>query len=368
MRSAILLAIAGSLVGLALCACADEEERPVRWIDASALTVEGRVFADRKGPFDRLPASAEGRVTPEVWYFSQHTAGMALRFRTDSDFVRVKWDLLEDALDAPNMSRCGRSGFDVYRRAKDGRWKFVRAFSPSQRDGNLGETAWKRGEEGLLHFPLYNGVKALQVGVATNASFVAVATGKKPIVWYGVSTTQGIAASRPGMAFPAIISRRLDVPHVNLGFSGAGKMEMEMCDYVAALDACVYVIDTPGNLNLQLMQERYERFLRELHRRHPDTPIVIADQRIYSSERETRTAMNECLAEMFARLGKEPGWRLFHVRAESMFPKEVDEVSVDSPDGHPSDLGMVQLADAYQRQIAAATGACAKEGRAGKHD
>ena len=340
-----------------------------RWIDASTLTIEGRAFPDGKGPFDRLPASAEGRVTPAVWYFSHHTAGMALRFRTDSDFVKVKWDLLEDALDAPNMSRCGKSGFDVYRRAKDGRWKFVRSFSPQKVGENLGMTGWTRGEEGLIHFPLYNGVRSLLVGVATNASFEVVKTGKKPIVWYGVSTTQGIAASRPGMAFTAIISRRLDVPHVNLGFSGAGQMEMEMCGYVADLEASVYVIDTPGNLNLELMQERYEKFLRELHRRRPDTPIVIADQRIYSSERETRTPMNECLAAMFARLGKEPGWKLFHVRAESMFPKEVDEVSVDSPDGHPSDLGMMQLADAYQRQIAAAMGgSCAKEGRAGNHD
>ena len=51
-----------------------------------------------------------------------------------------------------------------------------------------------------------------------------------------------------------------------------------------------------------------------------------------------------------------PGWKIYHVRAESMFPKEVDETSVDSPDGHPSDLGMMELADAYQQQIAAALG------------
>ena len=344
------------LVGAALGVRAAEEKEAVRWIDASSLTIEGRAFADRKSPFDRMPASAEGRVTPEVWYLSHHTAGLLLRFRTDSDFVKVKWNLLEGELDAANMSRCGKSGFDVYHRAADGRWKFVRSFAPQRQDGNLGTTGWKRGEEGLLHFPLYNGVKAVQVGVAPNASFEVVDTKTKPIVWYGVSTTQGIAASRPGMAFPAIISRRLDVPHVNLGFSGAGQMEMEMCDYVAELEACVYVIDTPGNLNLQLMKERYEKFLRELHRRRPDTPIVIADQRIYSSERETRTPMNEHLAEMFARLTKEPGWRLFYVRAESMFPKEPDETTVDSPDGHPSDFGMMQLADAYQRQIAAALG------------
>ena len=341
----------------AIAGVAVADEAPVKWIDAASLTIEGRAFADRKNPFDRLPASAEGRVTSAVWELSHHTAGLLIRFRTDSDFVKVKWNLISDDLDMANMSRTGKSGFDVYHRAADGRWKFVRSFAPQQKDGNLGTVSWKRGEEGQLNFPLYNGVTAVQIGVATNALFEVVDAKKKPIVWYGVSTTQGCSASRPGMAFPAIVSRRLDIPHVNLGFSGAGRMEMEMCDYVSALEACVYVIDTPGNLNLQLMQERYEKFLRELHRRRPDTPIVIADQRIYSSERITRTPMNEYLAEMAARLRKEsPGWKIYHVRAESMFPKEVDETAVDSPDGHPSDLGMVELADAYQQQIAAALG------------
>ena len=343
------------LVGAVLGVRADADG-DVRWIDASSLAVEGRAFADRESAFDRLPASAKGRVTPAVWNLSHHTAGFLIRFKTDSDFVKVKWDLLSSGLDTANMSRCGMSGFDIYHRAADGRWKFVRSFAPQRQVGNIGATGWKRGEEGMLNFPILNGVTSLQIGVNSNATFEVVDTKKKPIVWYGVSTTQGISASRPGMAFPAIISRRLDIPYVNLGFSGAGRMEMEMCDYVSELEACVYVIDTPGNLNLQLMQERYEKFLRELHRRRPDTPIVIADQRIYSSERETRTPMNEYLSEMAARLAKEPGWRLFHVRAESMFPKEVDETTMDSPDGHPSDFGMMQLADAYQRQIAAALG------------
>ena len=230
----------------------------------------------------------------------------------------------------------------------------MRSFSPQKVGENLGMTGWTRGEEGLIHFPLYNGVRSLQVGVATNASFEVVKTGKKPIVWYGVSTTQGISASRPGMAFPAIISRRLDVPHVNLGFSGAGQMEMEMCGYVADLEASVYVIDTPGNLNLKLMEERYEKFLRELHRRRPDTPIVIAEARIYSSERTMDAPMNLYLRAMRDRLVAEGGWKLYYVYSKDMFPKEIDETTVDAPGGHPSDLGMIQLADAYQKAIAAA--------------
>ena len=47
----------------------------------------------------------------------------------------------------------------------------------------------------------------------------------KPIVFYGTSITQGASASRPGMAYPAIISRKLNVETMNFGFSGNGRFE-----------------------------------------------------------------------------------------------------------------------------------------------
>ena len=50
----------------------------------------------------------------------------------------------------------------------------------------------------------------------------------KPVVFYGTSITQGGCASRPGMSFVNIVGRDLDVPVVNLGFSGSGLMELEM--------------------------------------------------------------------------------------------------------------------------------------------
>jgi hypothetical protein len=48
---------------------------------------------------------------------------------------------------------------------------------------------------------------------------------KKPIVFYGTSITQGGSASRPGLAYPSIISRDINVETINLGFSGNGKFE-----------------------------------------------------------------------------------------------------------------------------------------------
>jgi len=326
-------------------------EDSVRWIDGRKLPVEGRAFANTKAFYDRLPADAEGRVTPSVWMLSHQTSGMLFRFRTNSKEVRVKWDLLDASLDLANLSRCGKSGFDVYRRKPGGSWKFTCAFVPWAQTNNLRSCHWTPGDECMINFPLYNGVTAVAVGVDAGATLEPIVSSVKPIVWYGVSTTQGASASRPGMSFPAIISRRLDVPFVNLGFSGAGRMEMEMCEYVAQIEACVYVIDTPGNLNLQMMKERYERFLRELHRRRPSTPIVLAEERVYFSDVPLPTPMGRYLAALRDRLVAEGGWKLGYVASKDMFPREVDETTADSPGGHPNDFGMMQLADAYQKAI-----------------
>ena len=99
------------------------------------------------------------------------------------------------------------------------------------------------------------------------------------------------------------------------------------------------------------MEERYEKFLRELHRRHPDTPIVLAEDRVYSSGVPLPTAMGRYLAARRDKLAVEGGWKIAYVASKDMFPKEVDETPADSPSGHPTDFGMMQLADAYQKAI-----------------
>lgn len=326
----------------------------IEWTDGKCLPIEGRAFDLTRNYYDRLPAEAEGRVTGEVWYLQSHTSGFLFRLRTDSPKVWIEWDLIgRDALATGYQPSVGKSGFDFYQRGKDGRLRFRKSFPPSAQTGNRGEVDNAPGQECVINFPLYNGVKSCRIGVVKGSKLESVPQTSKPIVFYGVSTTQGAVASRPGMSFPAIIGRRLGRPVVNLGFAGAGKMEMEMCDYVSRIDASLYVLDTPGNMSLELMKERYEKFVRELHRRRPDVPIVLSGERIYSSDGEP-AVKSKFVAELVAKLEseKDAGWKLAHVRSEDMFPKEVDETSVDSPDGHPGDLGMMELADAFQAKIA----------------
>ena len=82
----------------------------------------------------------------------------------------------------------------------------------------------KDGNTGFF-FRLYNNVKWMEIGTPEGTKFTPLAIRPdKPIVVYGTSIAQGACASRPGMAWPAILGRKLDHPLINLGFSGNGML------------------------------------------------------------------------------------------------------------------------------------------------
>ena len=66
------------------------------------------------------------------------------------------------------------------------------------------------------------------------------------------------------MAYPSIISRTLEWPTINLGFSGNGKTEPEMAQLLAELDAAAFVLDSLPNLDVAQVKERVEPFVQTL--------------------------------------------------------------------------------------------------------
>lgn len=74
----------------------------------------------------------------------------------------------------------------------------------------------------------------------------------KPVVFYGSSITQGIAASNPGATYLALLSRWLNFDFVNLGFSGNGLGEPALAEATAEIDAACYVVDFWANPTTEL--------------------------------------------------------------------------------------------------------------------
>ena len=167
-----------------------------------------------------------------------NTAGGCIRFRSSTGRVLVRARLAA-ACAMHHMPSTGQGGFDCYLRRPGGAWRYA---GPSV--FGHGETAytaalWSGGDreekEFLIHFPLYMGVKEVWVGVDADASVAAPApravSGAAAV--YGTSIDQGGCASHPGMAFPAILARALDVQIYNFGFSGNACLEPEMADVLA---------------------------------------------------------------------------------------------------------------------------------------
>jgi len=319
------------------------------WIDAHELEVEGQGWSDTAATFDRLPARAKGNAPAAVWELSHSSAGIAIRFITDSNSIDVRWTLTSKKLAMPHMPATGVSGVDCYVRDVDGAWRYVDNARPTALE-NRKRFELQRGGEILLYLPLYNGVKSMEVGVPADKSISAPPPSERsrarPIVFYGTSITQGACASRPGMAATAIVGRKLDVPIINLGFSGSGKMEAEMAELVTELNPSVFVLDCIWNMSTEEVEERVGPFVERLRRDHPETPIVLAEDSSFLDV--SPTEKGRVLRERFEELQCDGVCGLVLLPATGMLGSDGDG-TVDRV--HPNDLGMERQAAIFTARL-----------------
>ncbi len=325
------------------------------WTDIRTLEVEGRGWNDTKEFYDRLPAKAEKLVSAPVWGLSHDSAGILVRFQTDATEISARWAVASTNLAMPEMSANGASGLDLY--VKDNKhWRWL-GVGKASRLTNTCELIGKMipGErEYLLYLPLFNHTKFVELGVPTNYIIrKASAWGdgvRKPIVFYGTSILQGLGAERPGIVHSAILGRRFNWPTINLGFSGCGRMEPVMADLLAELDPSVYVLDCLPNMNSAQVTERVEPFVQKLLAAHPQTPIVLVEDRVYanaylSSWRPGFHADNHAaLRTAFEHLHKGGIKNLYYLPADRLFGDD-GEWTVDG--SHPNALGFMRQADAF---------------------
>ncbi|WP_182865764.1 SGNH/GDSL hydrolase family protein [Stieleria mannarensis] len=333
-------------------AAADSSQ--VQWHDVRDWGIEGRGFDDTEKYFDRLPARAKGVVRNAVWNLSRHSAGMMVRFRTDATEIQVDYAVTSSNLAMPHMPATGVSGLDLYGQDEQGNWKWVAVCKPNKQ--HMKTTLVQGLRPGMrdysIYLPLYNGTESLQIGVDSTSRFEPMAPRtEKPIVFYGTSITHGACASRPGMPHPAILGRRLDRPVINLGFSGNGKLEKEVGQFLVELDPSVYVLDCLPNMVAAEITERTEPMVRQLRSAHPNVPIVLVEDRSYSgswllqSQATRNRTSREAFQAAYRRLLDAGTERLFYVDGESLLTDNRD----DTTDGsHPSDLGFFNQANAME--------------------
>lgn len=325
-----------------------------------AFVIEGQAWPDEvKDFYDRLPANAEKNVRKPLWDLSKNSAGLQLHFITDAPEIIVKFTVAGN-LQMPHMPATGVSGVDLYAKDEKNNWlwaagRFSFGDTIVYRFTNL--SPLKR--EYFLYLPLYNTVKWMQIAVPKENIFTLLPARKeKPVVVYGTSIAQGACASRPGLAWTNILSRRLDRPVINLGFSGNGRLEPELLDLLTQIDASVYVLDclpnmTTGYMPTAELKKRIVNAVIQLRSKKPFTPILFTEHDGYSDgainpvRYKEYTEANKALNEMFDSLSRRGFQNIYLLKKEEI--NQGIETMVDGT--HPNDLGMMRYADAYEKKL-----------------
>ena len=345
------------------------QETNLTWLNPKQSDIgiiEGQAwFNDEIGTYCRLPKKAKEFVRKEVWNLSQNSAGLCIRFRTNSPRVIVRYTV-SGGLSMPHMPATGDSGVDLYAKDSNGAWSWCGAKysfgDPIKYDYlNLKEVQYhKNGREYRLYLPLYNTVENLEIGIPEEKSLEIIPLRQeKPIVVYGTSITQGACASRPGMAWTSILGRAMDRPLINLGFSGNGRFEKPLIDLMTEIEAKMYILDclpnmTPGSGFTP--EDTYSRIIasvKQLRLKRPNTPILLVEHSGYSDGElnKERFAIYSELNKAMKRAFED----LLSANVTDLFLLTKKEINLDLNsyvDGtHPSDLGMMRYANAYEKII-----------------
>ncbi len=329
--------------------------------------VEGQAWhGEVKAPYDRLPARAEGKVREPVWNLSRHSADLMLRFYSDAPSITVRYGI-KGGMAMWHMPSTGVSGVDMYAISSDGEWRWCRG---KRTDGDTityyfsqltpNDRYHNKGREYRLYLPLYAQTTWLEIGVPGGAFLEPVPVRKdKPIVVYGTSIAQGGCASRSGNGWVSMVGRRLDRPMINLAFSGNGRLEPEMIDFISEIDARVYILDCLPNLvddvqySVDTVSARILHAVRKLRSLHEVTPILLTEHAGYSDGiiNEKRgiqyVRVNDILRNTFAQL-KQEGVKDIYLLTNAMIDMSMDG-TVDGT--HPNDIGMLDYAVAYERML-----------------
>lgn len=339
------------------------------WIpstDNSVYALEGQGWKEGLDRYyDRLPKRSAQAVRKVVWDLSRNSAGLSLRFRTDADEIVVKYTLSEVMGGLAHMATTGVSGVDMYAKSIDGKWMWCggrSAFNDTvvYRFSNLKKyDQHVKNVEYTLYLPLYSSVRWLSVDVPEESIFKPLPVRKDaPIVVYGTSIAQGACASRPGMAWTNILERRLERPVINLGFSGNGRLEKEVVQFLTEIDAGMYVLDCLPNLTGKEyagdeLKKRITQTVKQLQDKRPGVPILLTAHDGYTND-ETSTVSKEEYAHVNRTLQETVDSMLkAGVKNISLLTKEEIGQDLESTvDGtHPTDLGMMNYANAYTKKI-----------------
>lgn len=320
--------------------------QPLKYVQAKDLTLVGKLFPeDSLRPYHRLDTAAynAGFTRGERNQMTM-ASGIAVVFETDSPTIAV-CPVYGRIFGASSCGPISQKGFDLYIK-EDGKWLWAGAATPSESgvSKNILENKKEGMSQCLIYFPLFSSLDELRIGVREGS---VIRASRMPfrhrVAVFGSSFTQGSCTSRPGMAYPAQLSRMTGFQMLSLGCSGNSKLQVYFAHTLADADVDAYIFDAFSNPSSGQIESRLFKFIEIIQEKHPDAPLIF-QKTIYREKRNFNTEVDEEEADK-----QETADRMMLQACRKYknvyYVKTTDAASSDhetSVDGiHPGDYGYV---------------------------
>ena len=329
----------------------------LKFVDATELGIHGYTKQTEKSPYFRFDHTPYEGFNKTIISHSKKPAGLYVVFKTNSSKISASWENVPHRM-GDNMTGILQHGLDLYIKV-DGKWKFAAVGRVStlpeknSRTKTLVSNMAKGDKEFLLYLPCWCQLTKLKIGVDKNAYIEGL---PKPfrhkVVVHGSSITHGASASRPGMTYPAQLSRNLGIDFVNFGFSGQCKMQPQFLEFLKSVEADAFVFDAFSNPSEKEIVERLDNFVAELVKAHPGKPLIFLQSPIEqgspfdTKSRARRMSLTKTAAAKMKVLTKQYK-DLYFLAVPNVWG---EDGSIDN--SHPNDLGFNRFVTAYQPKIA----------------
>jgi hypothetical protein len=382
------------LTSLILAAGISLASASVKWYDALSLGVAGRAFESNDGPltFARWPAAAQADLNSGEWQYGLDSAGMFVQFSSNATSVSVNYTLRNNFVGGTpfaNLSPISASGVDLY--AFDdtrGSWRWIASafdgLSQAAKSGRVevvenplfaNSTGWPVGPvprdaswtgttRFRLHFPQYNGVLSLAVGVPLGASLLPDLSWNfsAPVIYLGTSITQGGVTERPGQAYVARLSSTLPRPVTNYGLCGSCRLEPGLAKWLVSIPRvpAVLVIGCTENMDVAGVTSNTAPFVRAVRAAWgADLPIALVEpiddspSWLQGNSTYQRPALRAALRASYEALVAGGDTALYYVNASTLRVGADDSTEEWTYEGvHPLDRGHALIAANLHNVIA----------------
>lgn len=333
------------------------QEADLSFIDATDLTICGKVFPDTPNPYERMDFSiAEGWEHKDSTLLEM-SSGVIVSFKTDSPSVWVKAEF-KALSQSKNQSRAKR-GFDLYVK-KDGKWLWagVCGYSTnlekeSGRVLSLVEHMDRSMKECIMYLPTESKVLSLQVGVEKGSK---LEKGDMPfrhkICLHGSSFMHGVGTGRAGQTVPGFLSRMTGLQFCSLGVSGDCRMQPQFATALSKADVDAYVFDSFSNGNDRTVKANLFNFIETIQAARPGVPMIFMhtiwrEKRNFNQEHNEVEARKIAAADSLMKIAVKKYKDVYYIPSNA-----ADSMHDTTNDGvHPGEWGYYLWADSVRKPI-----------------